>query len=404
MKLKAKQKIVMENGFPLQGEEINAILDDIDQICSDDYAYENGRVLNSICTYPLPIAILAYMKTIDSNLGDNRIYKGIGEIEKETTRMLGDLLGNPNAVGNAVSGGTEANLLAMLVARNKRKDIQNPEVLLPLSAHFSFDKVAELLGLKLTYIPLDELTLKADVNKIEELINENTIALVGTAGTSEFGTVDPLEKMAKIAEDHYLFFHIDAASGGFILPFARELGYDVPCCDFSIGDVNSITIDPHKYGMSVIPSGYILFKNREEQKFINFSSHYVGTHDHTTLTGTRTGAGVVSCYAVIKHLGREGFKKITRQYYENKEYLIRLLRERGLESAYYSDLNIVSIKSADATKALTMLEGKKWLASLSRRYSVLRIVLALHVKKEHLNEFVNDLAEVEQWINRENNQ
>lgn len=382
--------------FPKRGSGSAEVLRDISECCADDYTFRDGRILHSICSQPLPLAVKAFVQAIHTNLGDSRIFKGVRHIEEKTTQMLGDLLGCPSATGNVVSGGTEANLLALLVAKRQaeKRNLKAPEVVVPFSIHFSVEKAAALLGLKLCFAKLDD-RLRVDVQDLAKKINARTVMVMATAGTSEFGTVDLIAAVGTVAKQHGLHFHVDAASGGFIIPFAKELGYALPDFDFKLRCVDSITVDPHKYGLTVIPAGYILFRNRRMQKLISFQSHYVGTPVHTTFLGTRAGASAVSTYAVIKHLGKPGYKKIVKGYFEKRDYLISKLEERGFQLLIPPDLNIVAVKSKNPRKAMQQLEKKGWLVSLSRRYNVLRIVVHHHLTKRHLLKFVELLSGVE---------
>ena len=80
------------------------------------------------------------------------------------------------------------------------------------------------------------------------------------AGTTEFGQVDPVEEIGRIAEEKDVFFHVDAAFGGFVIPFLEGCPLKF---DFAVPGVSSIAIDPHKMGMSTIPSGGLLYRNEE---------------------------------------------------------------------------------------------------------------------------------------------
>ena len=164
-----------------------------------------------------------------------------------------------------VTGGTEANIMAMRAARNhamKYRGIVDGEIIIPESAHFSFKKAADMLNLKIIEVNLDD-NFKIDVESLKNLISSKTVAIVAIAGTTELGLVDPIEKIAKIANDNHIYFHVDAAFGGFSIPFLKELGYDFPDFDFSLPGVCSITVDPHKMGLAPIPAGGIIFRKKE---------------------------------------------------------------------------------------------------------------------------------------------
>jgi len=100
-------------------------------------------------------------------------------------------------------------------------DPDKANIVLPESAHYSFDKAAQMLGVSLRRAPLDD-QLRADVDAMAGLVDENTIALVGVAGTTEFGQVDPIPAIGKLALDEKIFLHVDAAFGGFVIPFLKD--------------------------------------------------------------------------------------------------------------------------------------------------------------------------------------
>ncbi|MEE3490959.1 MAG: aminotransferase class I/II-fold pyridoxal phosphate-dependent enzyme, partial [Methanobrevibacter sp.] len=146
-------------------------------------SYESGRILGSMCTKPDPIAMEAYKMFIETNLGDPGLFPGTALMESEVIEMLGEMLHLENPAGHIVTGGTEANIMAMTVAKYlfKEKNDGVPEIILPRSAHFSFKKIISMLSLKPHYVPLDE-NYRMDVSMIEDLISENTMAIVAIAG------------------------------------------------------------------------------------------------------------------------------------------------------------------------------------------------------------------------------
>ncbi len=235
---------------------------------------------------------------------------------------LATLLQRENAAGFVVSGGTEANLMALLAARNMA-NINQPEVVLPKSVHFSFTKICNLLNLKPVYAELDS-SFRVDTSEIEKCINKNTIAIVGTAGTAELGVVDPIDKLSEIALRHRIYLHVDAAFGGLIIPF---LPNPKPTFDFSLEGVKSITVDPHKMGMAAIPAGGILFKDAKTLDYLKTETPYITDKVQYTFAGTRSGAAVASAWAVFKALGMEGFKKIVGTCMKNTKLLAEWRRK-----------------------------------------------------------------------------
>lgn len=184
-----------------------------------DNHYVDGRILCSMCTKPHPIARKAYNLFLEANLGDPTLFPAATLLEQEVIAQLSTLLHNRTSTGFIVSGGTEANLMGLLVAKNSAK-VDNPEVILPESAHFSFKKICRLLNLKAIYIPLDN-QYRVKTAEVQKAISENTIAIVGTAGTAELGAIDPIDELSEIAQNHNIHLHVDAAFGGLIIPFLQ---------------------------------------------------------------------------------------------------------------------------------------------------------------------------------------
>ncbi len=124
--------------------------------------------------------------------------------------------------------------MAMRAPRNyarEHKGIVNGEIIIPESAHFSFNKAADMLNLKIVQVDLDE-NYKMDINSLKNSITENTVAIVAIAGTTELGLIDSIEEISKIAKEHDIYLHVDAAFGGFSIPFLKLAGYDFPKFDF----------------------------------------------------------------------------------------------------------------------------------------------------------------------------
>jgi tyrosine decarboxylase/aspartate 1-decarboxylase len=366
------------------------VLAELKKIHNLDQRYADGRILCSMCTTPHPLAKKAYQMFFESNLGDSGLFAGSLQIEKEVIQELSTLLQDENATGFVVSGGTEANLMALLAARNMAK-INQPEVILPKSAHFSFTKICSLLSLKPVYAGLDS-SFEVDTSEVEKCINKNTVAIVGTAGTAELGVVDPIDKLSEIALRHSVYLHIDAAFGGLIIPF---LPNPKPTFDFSLESVKSITVDPHKMGMAAIPAGGILFKNAKTMDFIKTETPYITDKVQYTFVGTRTGATVASAWAVFKTLGMEGFKKIVGACMRNTKLLTEGVEKAGFELVLEPTLNLVAFRSQNTKGLSENLRTKGWFVSYVPRYNCIRIVVMPHVKSNHVNKFLQDLVEIE---------
>ena len=149
------------------------------------------RVLSSMCTDPHPAAREAAERFLATNPGDPGTYESIAALEESAVELLATLADHPSsesAAGYVTSGGTEANVQATRAARN-RHDGDDPNVVVPESAHFSFRKAAELLDVELTTVPLDA-DERVDPAAVAAAVDADTALVVGVAETTEYGRVD----------------------------------------------------------------------------------------------------------------------------------------------------------------------------------------------------------------------
>jgi len=368
------------------GQSQKDVLKQLKKIHRLDHKYGDGKILCSMSTKPHPIAKKAYEMFFETNLGDSGLFPGAAQLEREVIDQLASLLSNKGATGFLVSGGTEANLMALLAARNIKKT-RKPEVVLAESAHFSFTKICNLLKIEPIYAKLDSFFRIAPV-EVENKITENTVAIVGTVGTAELGIIDPIDKLSNIARQHDIWLHVDAAFGGLIVPFLPQPRMPF---DFSLAGVKSITVDPHKMGMAAIPTGGILFKDKTPLDFIKTQTPYLNKKIQYTFVGTRTGASAASAWAVFKFLGIAGFKKTVAACIENSQLIAKGLKKLGFKIVVEPELNLLAFKSEN-TKALAKKMAKRgWFISYVPRYDCIRIVVMPHVKRKHVLAFLNDL-------------
>lgn len=387
------------NEKPVSHDEI---FNQLDKFQKMDCKYSDGRILGSMCTEAHPIAKEAFFKFIDSNLGDPGLFKGTKLIEDEVLKMIGSMLSIENPAGHMVTGGTEANIMAIRAARNIARDnkgLTDGELIVPKSAHFSFKKAADMLNLNLIRVDLDE-NYRINPKLVEESISENTVAIVGIAGTTELGMIDPIEELSDIALQNDIHLHVDAAFGGFSIPFLKDIGYDLPRFDFSNEGVKSITVDPHKMGLSPIPSGGILFRDQSYLDAMSVDSPYLTIKNQSTIVGTRLGAGSAATYAVMKFLGNEGYRNNAVNALEKTHFLAEEIKRLGYELIVEPKLNIVAFNHPDleTDELADLLEEKNWRISCSSYPKAIRVILMNHIKKEHLIELINDLEEISKSI------
>jgi tyrosine decarboxylase/aspartate 1-decarboxylase len=375
------------------------IIKKLDEKLSKDHQYNSGSILGSMCTTPHEFAKKIYCKYVHKNLGDPGLFPETAKLEDETVAEIGKLFGGTDIAGSFTTGGSEANFIAMRIARDLRPDIEDPEFVVPLSAHMSFYKSANLLGVKLKKARLKD-NFELDLEHFNSLINENTCGVAGIAGTTSLGLVDPIEKIGKMIEDKNIFFHVDAAFGGFVLPFLADLGHSFPKWDFKVEQVDSITADPHKMGINVIPSGGLFLRSEKIIQKMGFEIPYLagGNFKHLHIVGTRPGGSVVSFWALMKYLGRKGFKQIIHRCMENTKYLSKRIKQiEGIKLAAEPLMNILGITTKNG-KSICELDEKlreyDWMLGKFERFNLIRVVVMPHVKKSHLKAFGNDLETV----------
>ncbi|RLF87113.1 tyrosine decarboxylase MfnA, partial [Thermococci archaeon] len=355
--------------IPKEGMSEEEVLAELEKRLEIDLTFNSGKILGSMCTYPHPLAQKIIQKYIDRNLGDPGLHRGSKKIEEEAVQMLGELLHLRKAYGNIVSGGTEANILAVRAFRNI-SDVEEPELVLPKSAHFSFLKASDLLGVKLVWAELNR-DYSVNIRDVEDKITDNTIGIVGIAGTTGLGVVDDIPALSDIAVDYGIPLHVDAAFGGFVIPFAKALGYDLPDFDFKLKGVQSVTIDPHKMGMAPIPAGGIIFREKKYMDAINVLAPYLagGKIFQATITGTRPGANAIAVWALLKHLGFEGYKRVVKEAMENAYWFAEQIKAtKGVYLIRDPMLNIVSFGSKKLERIEAELKARGWGISAHRGY------------------------------------
>jgi len=372
------------------GRTFSEVMDFLKEMHQRDFQFSDGHVLGSMYTTPHEIAKKAYSLFWEANLGNPGLYPGTSKLQKEVVNILGGLTNGSNLAGYMVGGGTEANITSLWVAK---KLSGSDEVIFPKSAHFSFYKACDLMGLKPVVVDLND-NFQMDMGLMEEKLSDRTAAVVGIAGTTELGVVDPISEISELCEARNTYFHVDAAFGGFVLPFLKELGYDSPPFDFSLPGVSSLTVDPHKMGMATIPSGVLLIRKKEYLSNIAIESPYLTHIRQSALAGTRNSASVAATYAVLKHLGRNGYKDIVRHCMEMTMYLKRSIEEMGLTLVTKPTMNIIGINFKDAPKVEKEMDSKGWKLSKAKHPCCLRLVIMPHVTPKIADEFIGDLEGV----------
>ena len=367
------------------------ILSELKKYREKDFTFSSGHILGSMCTQPHPIAKDAYLKFLETNLGDPELFPGTREIENKLISFFLNLLNAPkNATGLIGSGGTESNITAIWLAKNLTK---KNEIIIPESAHFSFEKIRSLMDIKLVSIPLNK-NYVMDISKLKKKINKNTAAVVGIAGSTELGTIDAIPEISELCNDENIFLHVDAAFGGFVIPFLKDLGHNTPDFDFKLKGVSSISIDAHKMGYSAIPLGILAIREKKWINEICVETPYISSKKQAGLLATRSGAPVTAAYAVIKYLGNNGYKNLVKNCMDLTHYTEERINEIGLNLILKPNMNVIGIKLKHPKQVVKELTKIGWKVNKMERLSAIRIVLMPHVTKKIIDEFIPDLKKV----------
>lgn len=269
---------------------------------------------------------------LSKNYVDRNAYSVFTEAEQVVEKFMKSLYKFPNGKMVSTSGSTESILLALQIARDKaklKKQIKEPNIILSELTHYSFFKCAKLLGIEVKIIDVDR-DFKIDCTKVRESIDQNTIMVVGVMMNTELGTIDDMSELNKIAKEFDLQFHIDAAIGGFIIPFL-----DIPQA-FNFADLDilsSINISGHKFGLSLPGCGLLLIKDQSDTQFISEDIDYLssGKDSIDGLLVTKSGLGILSLAENIEKFGVSGYSSFVNKYIQTKKVAVNEFEKLGFD-------------------------------------------------------------------------
>ncbi|GAB3018683.1 tyrosine decarboxylase MfnA [Natronobiforma cellulositropha] len=338
------------------------------------------RVLSSMCTEPHPAARDAAIRFLATNPGDPATYPAVAALESAAVDTLGEIAGLENPGGYVASGGTEANIQAVRIARERAGRTKRANVVMPESGHFSFQKAADVLGIELRIAPVDD-DLRADPAAMAACVDDETALVVGVAGTTEYGRVDPIPELGEIAASADALLHVDAAWGGFLLPFTDH------AWNFADAPVDTMAIDPHKMGQAAVPSGGLLAREESLLDALAVDTPYLESTSQATLTGTRSGAGVASAVAAMEALWPDGYRRQHERSQANAEWFAEALLARGYDVV---DPELPLVSASVPEPVFYALREEGWRISRTGA-GELRVVCMPHVTREMLESFLADL-------------
>lgn len=343
-----------------------------------------GHMTSALPYFMLPLARL--MTALNQNLVKVETSKSFTPMERQVLAMLHHLVyrraddfypawihNSRHALGAFCSGGTVANITALWVARNRlfapdgefggiakeglgralrQRGVDGLAVLVSERGHYSLGKAADILGLgrdNLVRVPtdahnrIDMTLLREECRRLQER-KILPMALVGIAGTTETGNVDPLEEMADFAQELGCHFHVDAAWGGPTLFSDRYRSLLR-----GIGRADSVTIDAHKQLYVPMGAGMVVFRDPTALSAIEHHANYILRHGSKdlgshTLEGSRPGMAML-VHAGLSIIGRKGYELLIDMGIERaRTFSAMIERHPDFELTSDPELNILTYR------------------------------------------------------------
>jgi len=317
------------------------------------------------------------------NVLQRDMYPSATKFEAEIVAMVADLLhgevAGPDVCGVVTSGGSESLVTALYTYREqgaKERGITRANVVIPTTAHVALDKGAHWLGIEMRHAPLTS-EYVVDVDAMAGLIDENTVAIVGSAGNYAHGLIDPISELGELALDRGIGLHVDGCLGGFLLPWIEQLGVDIPPWDFRVPGVTSISADTHKYGYALKGTSSLIYRSKalRAHQWFTYPDWPGGLYLSPGLAGSRSGGLIASTWASLVLMGREGYLSAAREIYDTAQAMTAGIRERTPELSVVGDPTFLVSFTSDVVDVYLVndeLKRRGW------RMNALQLPPALH--------------------------
>lgn len=397
----ARPKVIL----PEDGISDDILLKEMEEIRKDDINWRDGKVWSLVyhaTDKHTELLKKAYTMFFSKNALSPIAFPSLKKFEIEVVSMAVDLFnGDKRCCGSMTSGGTESILMAIKTYRDwaeeKFPNIKEPEMILPSSAHPAFEKGADYFKVKSVRVPVNKDTHRADVKAMENAITDNTVFLVGSACDFPRGVVDPISDLGTIAKERGIGLHVDSCLGGFMLPFVKKLGYEVPDFDFSVPGVTSISADVHKYGYGAKGASIIMYRKERvwKHQFSVYTDWSGGIYISPSMRGTRPGGAIAAAWGAMKHLGVIGYLNLAKIVMEASKKLIEGIDQiAGLYVIGKPVMSVFSFASDkfDVYHLGDLLDKKGWHLDRIQFPNALHMMVNPH-HAEIVDTFLKDLRE-----------
>ncbi|MEM1150284.1 MAG: aspartate aminotransferase family protein [Pseudomonadota bacterium] len=329
-------------------------------------------------------------------------FPSLAQMEKDVISMaLGLLHGPEGATGAMTSGGTDSITMAIKTARDharsqgRARDRAN--IVLPQSAHLAFDKAAHLMDIEVRRVPVKtDGSYEADPKAMATHCDAETIMIVGSAPNFPHGIIDPIAALGEVAEGKGVWLHVDACVGGYFAPFARMNGVPVPAFDFDVPAVMSMSADLHKYGYAAKGASTVLFRSEALYGHMPFDlKGWSGAPMKTpTLAGTRPGGAIAAAWAVMNHLGVEGYRRLQGEVCATRERVEAGVKALGFEVLGNPMLGLIAFRHPDHHSFAIYGEiyRRGWFTSVTKEPPSLHLMLSPK-HAEVIDQYLSDLED-----------
>ncbi len=330
------ERFAVNRTFPAHGRDRDDIIDELSQMAKEEDAFwETGQVSGTMYCgdhshydfLTRAFGLFAHVNVLQRDMCPSAT-RFEGEIIAMALDLFhADAIDDGDPVGLVTSGGTGSISHAVLAYRDHARatrGITRPNFVKPETGHPAFDKACHLFGVDLRVAPVDPATTRVDVAAMAELIDDDTIAILGSAGNYPYGTIDDIEALSDLALSRGVGLHVDGCLGGFILPFGEELGVEnIPVFDFRLPGVTTISADTHKYGYSVKGTSVCLFRDRavRNSQYFFRTDWSGGKYCSPGMDGSRSGGLLAATWASMVSLGRDGYRDYARQIFDTAEQM-----------------------------------------------------------------------------------
>ncbi|WP_320174020.1 glutamate decarboxylase [Maridesulfovibrio sp.] len=287
---------------------------------------------------------------VDKNMIDKDEYPQTAELENRCVHMLADLWNSPdaaNTLGCSTTGSSEAAMLGGMAMKwrwrekmkAQGKTVDKPNMICG-PVQICWHKFAKYWDVELREIPMEKDRLIMSPEEVIKRCDENTIGVVPTLGVTFTCDYEPVkevcEALDKLQEETGLDIpvHVDGASGGFIAPFCDpDLEWD-----FRIKRVKSINTSGHKFGLSPLGVGWVIWRDREDlpDDLIFWVNYLGGNMPSFALNFSRPGGQIVAQYYNFLRLGKEGYRKIHQACYDTAAYIADEIEKLGVFDIVYN--------------------------------------------------------------------